>query len=86
MCEDCTSKLSTLSAPDPWKAGSRGGSGGAERKVGENKLLRKGNRANPYGAACKICKLKTQQNHAMYCSLCAYSKGICAICGKQVRR
>lgn len=83
VCDDCKSKLSVLSAPDPWKLGS-GGAGGPERRVNENKLLRKGIRANPYGAACKICKLKTQQNNAMYCSICAYAKGSCAICGKQV--
>ena len=28
--------------------------------------------------------MKVQQNHATYCTVCAYSKGICAICGKQV--
>jgi hypothetical protein len=83
VCDDCKSKLSVLSAPDPWKSVS-GGAVGPDRRVNENKLLRKGLRANPYGAACKICKLKTQQNSAMYCSICAYAKGCCAICGKQV--
>ena len=28
--------------------------------------------------------MKVQQNHATYCTQCAYAKGICAICGKQV--
>ena len=78
VCEDCQSKLSTISAPDPWSAGSR------TAKVGANKALRKDARMNPYGNTCKICKLKCQQNHAMYCTICAYSKGLCAICGKQV--
>eukprot|EP00967_Tisochrysis_lutea_P006327 scaffold7496_cov38-Tisochrysis_lutea.AAC.3 len=80
VCDDCKGKLSVLSTPDPWKAGSSG----PERRLNENKLLRKGVRSNPYGNACKICKLKTQQNGATYCSICAYAKGICAICGKQV--
>eukprot|EP00965_Chrysotila_dentata_P156726 5178248-Pleurochrysis_carterae.AAC.2 len=85
VCEDCKSKLSVISAPDPWKDGSRGSSSGsAARKINENKLLKKGIRANPYGNACKICKLKCQQNCAMYCTICAYAKGLCAICGKQV--
>ena len=74
VCDDCKSKLSVISAPDPWKSGSRGGGGGAERKIGENKLLRKGIRSNPYGNACKICKLRVQQNNAMYCGQCAYAQ------------
>ena len=82
VCEDCKSKLSVISAPDPWAAGSRGAT--ATRRVNENKLLRKGVRSNPYGNGCKICKLKCQQNNAMYCTICAYAKGICSICGKQV--
>ena len=84
VCDDCTKKLSTLSAPDPWKGASSGIAGGAARRVDENKALRKGVRSNPYGNCCKICKMKVQQNHATYCTQCAYAKGICAVCGKQV--
>ena len=87
VCDDCTRKLSTLSAPDPWKmagGSASGGVGGATRRIDENKALRKGIRSNPYGNCCKICKMKVQQNHATYCTQCAYAKGICAICGKQV--
>ena len=29
-------------------------------------------------------RMKVQQNHATYCTVCAYAKGLCAICGKQV--
>ena len=82
VCDDCKSQLSVVSAPDPWKAGSASSS--AHRKIDENKALRKGVRANPYGNCCKICKMKVQQNNATYCTMCAYAKGICAICGKQV--
>ena len=39
---------------------------------------------NPY-CTCKICKQKTSQNQAQYCSTCAYAKGVCAICGKVVQ-
>jgi hypothetical protein len=81
VCDDCKTKLSVLSAPDPWKSSS---SGGSSRLIDENKALRKGARANPYGNCCKICKMKVQQNNATYCTMCAYAKGICAICGKQV--
>ena len=55
------------------------------RRVDENKLLRKGVRQNPYSHVCKICKQKTSQNQAQYCSTCAYAKGVCAICGKVVQ-
>lgn len=80
VCDDCTRQLSIISAPDPWKVGSAS----ASRKIDENKALRKGVRANPYGNCCKVCKMKVQQNNATYCTQCAYAKGICAICGKQV--
>ena len=82
VCDDCTARLSVLSAPDPWKSGSTSAS--AVRRVDENKALRKGIRSNPYGNSCKVCKLRVQQNFATYCTQCAYAKGICAICGKQV--
>ena len=83
VCDDCRSKLSTVAAPDPWRAGSTSSS--AVRRVDENKLLRKGVRQNPYSHVCKICKQKTSQNQAQYCSTCAYAKGVCAICGKVVQ-
>jgi cysteine-rich PDZ-binding protein len=83
VCDDCTKQLSTISAPDPWKQGSS--SGGPGRLVNENKLLRKGIRSNPYSNSCKICKLKCQQNNAIYCTICAYAKGLCSICGKVVQ-
>lgn len=84
MCDDCERKLSTLAAPDPFKAGGGGHEKAGPARVGENKALRKGIRSNPYGNCCKICKMKVQQNSATYCTQCAYGKGICAICGKQV--
>ena len=83
VCDDCTKQLSVISAPDPWKQGSSGC--GPGRKIDENKLLRKGIRSNPYSNSCKICKLKCQQNNAVYCTICAYAKGLCSICGKVVQ-
>ena len=39
---------------------------------------------DPTGTKCKICKMgKTQQGHH-YCQKCAYSKGICAMCGVKI--
>lgn len=83
VCDDCSRKLSTLAAPDPYKGASTG-AGGPSRSVGENKALRKGVRSNPYSNCCKVCKMKVQIISATYCTQCAYGKGICAICGKQV--
>ncbi|CAH3159970.1 unnamed protein product, partial [Pocillopora meandrina] len=60
---------------------------GGGRKVNENKLLtQKKNRFNPYTTfnKCRICKQTVHQAHSHYCQSCAYKKGICAMCGKQV--
>ncbi|KAI3623195.1 hypothetical protein CBS14141_003978 [Malassezia furfur] len=51
---------------------------GGARKVGENKLLSKSNRFSPLDAKCKLCKQRVTQEP------CAYKKGLCAICGKQI--
>ncbi|GAU14906.1 hypothetical protein TSUD_46990 [Trifolium subterraneum] len=38
----------------------------------------------PYGTTkCIICKQQVHQD-GKYCHTCAYSKGVCAMCGKQV--
>ncbi|WFD41262.1 uncharacterized protein MJAP1_004259 [Malassezia japonica] len=54
------------------------------RKVGENKLLSKSARFSPLDAKCKLCKQRVSQERAAYCQACAYKKGLCAICGKQI--
>ncbi|KAM0049092.1 putative PDZ-binding protein, CRIPT [Helianthus debilis subsp. tardiflorus] len=39
---------------------------------------------SPLGTTkCIICKQQVHQN-GKYCHTCAYSKGVCAMCGKQV--
>ena len=55
VCDDCTQKLSVISAPDPWKQGSHS----AIRKVDENKLLRKG--VQYYGTRFDLIANKVQQ-------------------------
>ncbi|MBA0557835.1 hypothetical protein Golob_014877 [Gossypium lobatum] len=41
-------------------------------------------RWTPYGnTKCIICKQQVHQD-GKYCHTCAYSKGVCAMCGKQV--
>ncbi|KAM6497105.1 PDZ-binding protein, partial [Amanita muscaria] len=89
-------KLSKLAAPDPFTSSSTLIKEGS-RRVGENKLLsRPGsskNRFQPYQAKCKDCKQPTTQNGAKYChgkdllfptACCAYKKGLCSVCGKQI--
>ncbi|RDB23336.1 Cysteine-rich PDZ-binding protein [Hypsizygus marmoreus] len=87
VCKKCETKLSKVAAPDPFTASSSSIKDGS-RKVGENKLLsRPGsskNRFQPYQGKCKDCKQPVTQNKAKYCHGCAYKKGLCAICGKQI--
>lgn len=86
VCADCESKLSRVSAPDPWKSGSRN-TNETGRRVGESKLGKSfaARRFNPYATSrCSVCKQSAAQNGAKFCQPCAYAKGVCAICGKQV--
>jgi protein-arginine kinase activator protein McsA len=87
VCESCAKSLTRLAAPDPTSraaATSSLGGVGAQRRLAQNKLASRNARANPYASACKACGLKTQQHNAKYCSSCAYTKGLCPVCGKQV--
>eukprot|EP00884_Botryococcus_braunii_P022043 jgi/Botrbrau1/8522/Bobra.0029s0026.1 len=82
VCTTCENKLSKVACPDKWKDGSRNTN--ETRKIGQNKLLSK-SRFNPYAkqAKCQTCKATLHQE-AQYCQSCAYVKGICAMCGKQI--
>jgi hypothetical protein len=51
--------------------------------VNENKFLSKKKQWQPYGAKCTTCKASLPVNY-MFCQKCAYGKGLCAMCGKQV--
>ncbi|KAL1510636.1 hypothetical protein AB1Y20_006936 [Prymnesium parvum] len=82
VCDDCKSKLSSLATGDPFKGGSSGGP--ASSRQATNTLLRRGVTSNPYGHHCSICKQRCQVQGATFCTICAYAKGVCAICGKQV--
>eukprot|EP00891_Asterochloris_glomerata_P002175 jgi/Astpho2/2175/e_gw1.00040.168.1_t len=85
VCSKCEKKLSKVICPDPYKAGSNNNTEGGGRKLNENKLLSSKNKWKPTIAAkCQSCK-STLHQEAMYCQGCAYSKGICAMCGKQAR-
>nr|GMD86332.1 cysteine-rich PDZ-binding protein [Ipomoea batatas] len=84
VCEKCEKKLGKVIVPDKWKEGAHNTTEGGGRKINENKLLSKKNRWTPYGnTKCIICKQQVHQD-AKYCHTCAYSKGVCAMCGKQV--
>ncbi|KLO10583.1 hypothetical protein SCHPADRAFT_922011 [Schizopora paradoxa] len=86
VCKKCESKTSKLAAPDPFASSSSAIKSGS-RKVGDNKLLRKGGggKANPYERrSCKKCKSQTSQNGAKYCHNCAFKSGLCSICGHKI--
>merc|ERR1712168_1691615 len=87
VCEKCQKKLGKVITPDPWKSGARNTTEGGGRKIGENKALTsKKNRFSPYGSfeKCRICKCSVHQQGSHYCQSCAYKKGMCSMCGKQV--
>ncbi|KAM0858872.1 hypothetical protein ACQ4PT_047558 [Festuca glaucescens] len=84
VCTKCEKKLGKVIVPDKWKEGASNTLEGGGRKINENKLLSKKNRWTPYGnTKCVICKQQVHQD-GKYCHTCAYSKGVCAMCGKQV--
>ncbi|KAK9793486.1 hypothetical protein WJX73_002542 [Symbiochloris irregularis] len=83
VCTKCEKKLSKVICPDKWKDGSHNNTEGGGRKVNENKLIGKSKRWQPYAAKCTVCKSALHQQ-ATYCQSCAYSKGVCAMCGKQI--
>ncbi|PVF92809.1 hypothetical protein CPB86DRAFT_790797 [Serendipita vermifera] len=96
VCAKCEKKLSKLATPDPFNVTS---TKEGKRKIGQNTLLTmkgrgvgsssaggpKGKRFQPYAAKkCKSCNSNVSQNNATYCHGCAYKKGVCSICGKEV--
>ncbi|KAK9828911.1 hypothetical protein WJX72_002750 [[Myrmecia] bisecta] len=83
VCDKCQKKLTKVACPDKWVEGSNNSLRTGGVKVNENKLLSKKKRWAPYAASCKTCKQKMHQE-GMYCQGCAYSKGMCAMCGKQI--
>lgn len=85
VCEKCEKKLAKVIVPDKWKAGASNTLESGGRKVNENKLLGKQQRYQPYKTTvkCKICKSALHQQ-GIYCHNCAYQKGLCAMCGKQI--
>ena len=85
VCEKCEKKLSKSAVPDVWKDGSRNAGAGRDggRSVARNTMLGSGRSFAPHLKTCRICKTKLSQD-AIYCNPCAFSKGICAMCGVAV--
>ncbi|EIM86816.1 uncharacterized protein STEHIDRAFT_121662 [Stereum hirsutum FP-91666 SS1] len=97
VCKKCEKKLSKLAAPDPFTSTTSAIKDGS-RKIGENKLIGRPkagpssaggsssskNRYSPYSSKCKDCKSPVTQNRAKYCHGCAFKKGLCSMCGKQI--
>ncbi|CAE8624670.1 unnamed protein product, partial [Polarella glacialis] len=78
--------------PDVWRDGGRNNTSSSSktggRIIGQNMLLKnKGGfsvgKANPYSSKCKHCKCALHQQ-GEYCSQCAYTRGLCAMCGKAI--
>ncbi|ORX56839.1 cysteine-rich PDZ-binding protein [Hesseltinella vesiculosa] len=88
VCAKCEKKLTTLAVPDKWKDGAKNVKAGQEgRKINQNKLIAKGkSRHSPYESKCRICKSKVIQPKAHYCQNCSFQKGICAMCGKNLKK
>lgn len=85
VCKDCETKLGRVAAPDTWKAGARNTMESGGRRLGENKLLSvKKAGLQKTSRKCKECGQPCHQEQATLCHVCAYSKGVCAICGIQI--
>lgn len=83
VCDKCQKKLAKVAAPDKWKDGANNTIESGGRKIKENKMLSKKKQWAPYSAKCTICKSSLPQDYT-YCQKCAYARGVCAMCGKQV--
>lgn len=84
VCSKCEAKLSKVVCAEKWKANQEGVGTSSGRKINENKALSAKKRWQPYAAKCTLCKSPLQPDYK-YCQKCAYVKGVCAMCGKQVR-
>ncbi|KAF9643174.1 hypothetical protein BDM02DRAFT_3104769 [Thelephora ganbajun] len=91
VCKKCEKKLSKVAAPDPFISSSSAIKEGTRKVGGGNALLSRPGPSktkfgppSPYASKCKDCKQTTTQNGAKYCHGCAYKKGLCSICGKQI--
>mmetsp|Transcript_15517 Transcript_15517/g.38638 ORF Transcript_15517/g.38638 Transcript_15517/m.38638 type:complete len:99 (-) Transcript_15517:1132-1428(-) len=86
VCDKCEKKIAGgVACPDKWKDGASNTIGSGKVKVGENKLLQKKGRYTPYAAQkCTVCKSNIFKPGYTYCHTCAYQKGVCEMCGKQI--
>ena len=83
VCTKCEKKLTKVAPAAKWKDSDNAGTSSG-RKIGENKALSKLKQWAPYSRNCISCKCSLQADYR-YCQKCAYAKGLCAMCGKQVR-
>ena len=86
VCEDCQKKLGRVITPDVWKAGARNTLESGGRRIGENKLLgsKRFDPGRGGNAKCTVCFQNALNQDALFCQPCAYSKGVCAMCGVKV--
>lgn len=84
VCDRCaanTAKLCTNAPTAPLSSADRT----EERKLGANMLLkaRAKHRLNPISQHCRVCE-KSTLGGMHYCQKCAYSRGICSMCGRKI--
>ena len=79
-----TKKLGKLITPEVIRNRNEILQSKSTRKVNANMLLEKYKNRFEYTNKCNICKAKTEGKHNKFCHTCAYTKGICEICGKKV--
>eukprot|EP00761_Pharyngomonas_kirbyi_P000564 gb/GECH01000564.1/.p1 GENE.gb/GECH01000564.1/~~gb/GECH01000564.1/.p1 ORF type:complete len:108 (+),score=23.20 gb/GECH01000564.1/:1-324(+) len=95
VCSKCEKKLKKVVVPDKWKDGANNSKRDPKKT---NTLLKmksgassssnktKKSRLTPYKKPpqCKLCKSVVYQDGMSYCHTCAYKRGICAMCGKEI--
>lgn len=80
VCDDCQNKIGKLVTPDV-KFGSKSNS---NVKVNVNMILsKKKDSLNALGIKCLICRTRVESKNK-YCLTCAFSKGLCEMCGKKI--
>lgn len=87
VCQECTKKIEKtqkLITPEFTKKNSNYNLSSSERKVNQNMILNSRSHIfDPMLVNCFMCKGRVEGKNK-YCLTCAYTKGICEMCGVKV--
>jgi cysteine-rich PDZ-binding protein len=87
VCQDCMKKIEKtqkLITPEFTKKSSNYSLACSERKVNQNMILNnRKHMFDPTAVKCLICKGRVEGKNK-YCLTCAYTKGMCEMCGVKV--